>query len=82
MKYEIIGLCGTVFILFAFLFNGEKKIRIFDMIGSAFFVTYGILIHAWSNVILNGLLIIVHIVKLRKMKKGVHNGERTKPASG
>jgi len=77
MKYEIIGLTGTLFILFAFLFNGEKKIRIFDMVGSAFFVTYGLCIGAWSNVILNGLLIIVHIVKLIKMRKS--NGKRTEP---
>ena len=69
MKYEAIGLCGTVFILIAFLLNGEKKIRIFDMIGSVLFVVYGALIGAYSNMILNSALIIVHLVKLHKMKK-------------
>lgn len=68
MKYEIIGLCGTVFILIAFLFNTEKQIRIFDMIGSVLFVVYGALIGAYSNVVLNGTLILVHILKLRKMR--------------
>lgn len=68
MKYELIGLCGTVFILIAFLFNTEKQIRIFDMIGSVLFVVYGALIGAYSNVVLNGALIIVHIIKLRKMR--------------
>ena len=68
MKYELIGLCGTVFILIAFLFNSEKEIRIFDMIGSVLFVIYGALIGAYSNVVLNGALIIVHIVKLQKMR--------------
>ena len=67
MKYEMIGLCGTVFILIAFLFNSEREIRIFDMIGSVLFVIYGALIGAYSNVVLNGALIIVHIVKLHKM---------------
>lgn len=67
MKYEVIGLCGTVFILIAFLFNTEKKIRIFDMIGSVLFVIYGALIGAYSNVVLNSTLILVHIIKLRKM---------------
>ena len=69
MTYEIIGICGTVLILIGFLSNSERSIRIFDMIGSACFVTYGILIHAWSNILLNGILIFVHIVKLYKMQK-------------
>lgn len=68
MRYELIGLCGTVFILIAFLFNSEREIRIFDMIGSVLFVIYGALIGAYSNVVLNGALIIVHIIKLQRMR--------------
>lgn len=44
------------------------EIRIFDMIGSVLFVIYGALIGAYSNVVLNGALIIVHIIKLQKMR--------------
>lgn len=69
MTYEAIGIAGTILILIGFLSNSEKKIRIFDMLGSACFVTYGILLHAWSNILLNGILIVVHIIKLRRMKK-------------
>ena len=69
MKYELIGLTGTVLILIGFLSNSEKRIRIFDMIGSACFVIYGILIGAYSNIILNGILIFVHLYKLNRMKK-------------
>lgn len=70
MKYEFIGLIGTTLILIGFLSNSEKKIRIFDAAGSICFVIYGALIGAWSNILLNGILIIIHIVKLRKMSKG------------
>lgn len=38
------------------------------MAGSAMFVLYGALIGAYSNIILNGALIIVHVVKLCRMK--------------
>lgn len=69
MRYELIGIAGTILILIGFLSNSEKKIRIFDMIGSACFVTYGILIHAWSNILLNGILIFVHIYKLYRMRR-------------
>lgn len=67
MKYEIIGLAGTVLILIGFLSNGEKTIRIFDMLGAILFVVYGVMIHAYSNIILNGILICVQITKLRKL---------------
>lgn len=70
MKYELIGIAGTILILIGFLSNSEKKIRIFDMIGSACFVIYGVLVHAWSNILLNGILIFVHVYKLQRMKRG------------
>lgn len=69
MKYELIGIAGTVLILIGFLSDSEKRIRIFDMAGSILFVIYGALIGAYSNILLNGILVAVHIVKLRKMKK-------------
>lgn len=67
MTYELFGILGTVLILIGFLSDSEKKIRIFDMAGSALFVLYGILIGAYSNILLNGILIIVHIFKLCKL---------------
>lgn len=69
MTYELFGILGTVLILIGFLSDSEKKIRIFDMAGSALFVLYGILIGAYSNILLNGILILVHIFKLRKMRE-------------
>ena len=69
MGYELFGIAGTILILIGFLSNSEKRIRLFDMAGSLLFVIYGILIGALSNVLLNGILIIVHVVKLYKMKK-------------
>lgn len=68
MKYEAVGLCGTVFILIAFMFNDEKRIRIFDLIGAVLFVAYGFLIGAYSNVVLNGILIVIQLVKLCRMQ--------------
>lgn len=69
MGYELFGIAGTILILIGFLSNSEKRIRLFDMAGSLLFVIYGILIGALSNVLLNGILIVVHMVKLYKMKK-------------
>lgn len=68
MKNELFGLAGTILIFIGFLSDSEKRIRLFDMAGSALFVVYGILLGAYSNIILNGMLIVVHIIKLRKME--------------
>ena len=72
--YEPIGLAGTLFILFAFTFSDQKKIRIFDGIGAFLFVVYGAFIRSYSTVILNAVLIVIHICKLRSMKR--RNAER------
>ena len=70
MNYEIIGIIGTLFILIAFSFTGERKIRIMDTVGAAFFVAYGIITKTWSTTVLNLCLIGVHCYKLLK---GVSN---------
>lgn len=79
--YEAIGILGTLLILVGFCSNSEKTIRIFDMAGSVLFVLYGALIGAFSNILLNGILIIVHIVKLIKMARRGSNGSQTSERS-
>ena len=63
---EIFGIIGTIIILLAFSFTGERKIRIFDIIGAVFFVIYGIITKTWSTFILNLFLIFIHIYKLNR----------------
>lgn len=64
--FEIIGLAGTIFVLISFLMKDIKAVRIINIIGAALFVVYGALIGALSTWLLNGILIIVHIVYLIK----------------
>lgn len=63
---EIFGIIGTIIILIAFSFTGERKIRIFDIIGAAFFIIYGISTKTWSTFTLNLFLIFIHIYKLNR----------------
>lgn len=67
---EIIGIFGTLFIILAFALNGEFKIRIFDLIGAILFVIYGLTINSFSTILLNGILIVIQIYKIYKIKKG------------
>ena len=67
---EIIGIIASLFVLLSFLYNGERQIRIINIIGATLFVIYGILIGAFSVYLMNGILILIHIRKLIKLKKG------------
>ena len=69
--YEIIGIVATLFIVVAFTRDGEIHIRILDLIGAVLFVVYGLCIHSFSTVLLNGILIGVQCVKLRKLKEDI-----------
>jgi len=74
---EIIGICATLLILFSMMFNttthkGDVRMRILNLVGSAIFTAYGILVPAISTAVLNGVLVIVntyHLIKLTKTKK-------------
>jgi len=74
---EIIGIIASGFVLISFLYSGESKIRIVNIIGSVLFVIYGILIGALSVYLMNGILIIVHISKLLKLKKNQNMEEKS-----
>ena len=66
---EVIGILGTLFIILAFTRNGELQIRVFDVVGATLFVIYGITISSFSTILLNGLLIVIQIYKIIKLKK-------------
>ncbi len=79
MWVEIIGIVATLFILTSMCFTtlsfwGSFWLRLLNIIGSTFFVVYGILIPAISTAILNGALILVNGFYLIKLlidrKKG------------
>lgn len=65
--FELIGVIASVMVLVSFVMNGEKKIRIVNIIGALLFVVYGLLINAFSVWFLNGALLFVHIHKLKKI---------------
>jgi hypothetical protein len=67
--FEIIGISGTLFVLLSFLMKDLVKVRIINIIGAILFVVYGLLINALSTWLLNGVLIVIHIVYLLREKK-------------
>lgn len=71
MKYEIIGTIASIIIMLAFILNGEKKIRIVDLLGAILFIIYGICIKSFSVIFLNSCLAIIQVYKLCKLFKKI-----------
>ena len=74
MIVELIGIFATVIILIAMsikttTYKGDVWMRIINLIGSAVFVVYGVLLPAISTAILNAALVIVNIVHIVILKK-------------
>ena len=69
MGSELIGILGTLCIISAFSLNGEFRIRVLDTVGAVLFVIYGICISSFSTILLNSLLVIIQVYKLRKLGK-------------
>lgn len=69
MKYEWMGIIGSVLIIIAFTQKDEKRIRLLDAVGALLFILYGFATRTWSTMILNCVLVLVHILRFREMDK-------------
>lgn len=68
MWVELVGIIAGLIVLGSFLLKEQKRIRIVNAIGSVVFVVYGILITSYATIFLNGVMVLVQIVYLLKMK--------------
>lgn len=68
MNVEYLGVLASVLVLISFVMNGEKTIRLVNIIGAIMFVIYGICINAFSVWFLNAMLVLVHIRKVLKKR--------------
>lgn len=75
MIIEAIGILATIFIVIAFMLDGELKIRVVDLIGASLFILYGMLVKSFSVVLLNFILVGVQTYKIIKMKHEVKETE-------
>ena len=66
MTTEIIGIIATTLIAMSFLSNNLKTIRILNTIGSIMMIIYGYLLNAYSTIILNIIVILINIRKIKR----------------
>ena len=66
MTTEIIGIIATTLIAMSFLSNNLKTIRILNTVGSIIMIIYGYLLNAYSTIILNTIVILINIKKIKR----------------
>ena len=69
---ELVGMSGSILIAISMMFKtttdkGVKWLRIFNLLGSIVFVVYGIMLPAYSTIILNAVCVVLNIVGLVKI---------------
>ncbi len=62
--FEIIGFVATVILVIAYLFHNLLTVRKINTVACVIFVIYGILIKAYSVVLSNSIIAIIHIVNI------------------
>lgn len=63
---EWLGISASVIILISFLMKNILWVRLVNIVGAIVFVIYGIMIGAISVWLLNGMLVVVHMIYLGK----------------
>ncbi len=66
---EYIGYLASLIVLISLLMSSAKKLRIVNLLGSAIFAVYGILIAAYPVGVMNGCIVIINVIYLYKMYK-------------
>ena len=61
---DILGYTATIVVLISFLFDGDKM-RFTNSIGCLLWVMWGFLLHQPPVWILNAIIVLIHIYKLR-----------------
>lgn len=76
---ELVGMSGSILIAISMMFKtttdkGVKWLRIFNLLGSIVFVIYGIILPAYSTIILNAVCVVLNIVGLVKICQKIKEG--------
>lgn len=69
---EIVGISGSILIAISMVFKtttdkGVMYLRIFNLLGSIVFVVYGLMLPAYSTIVLNCICVVLNIIGLVKI---------------
>lgn len=78
---EVVGIIGSVLVVISMMFKtttdkGVLLLRIFNLMGSIVFVVYGVLLPAYSTVVLNLICVVLNTIGIVGTAKKIRNSKR------
>lgn len=73
---EVIGIIASMLVTVSFFMNGEKRIRLANLIGSVVFLAYGLMLGSISVIFINLVSIVVNAIKIYKINKENNSNEK------
>ena len=75
LALELFGYLGSFLVLVSMLMTSVVRLRVINLIGSAIFATYAILIRSYPTALLNGCLVGINLYHLLKLRNTTRNYE-------
>lgn len=74
LALELFGYLGSVLILVSMLMTSVVRLRVINLIGSAIFAAYALLIRSYPTAFLNACLVGINVYQLLRLKRTVKSG--------
>ena len=69
LALELFGYLGSILVLVSMLMTSVVRLRVINLIGSAIFATYAILIRSYPTALLNGCLVGINLYHLFRLRQ-------------
>jgi hypothetical protein len=67
MVLEIVGYVASVLVAISLMMSSILRLRLINLVGSAAFTVYGVLIHAYPVAVVNLIIVFINLYYLRQM---------------
>lgn len=67
LLYEVIGYAASALVAISLMMSSILRLRLINLVGSAAFALYGLLIHAYPVAAMNGFIVLINVYYLYRM---------------
>lgn len=80
---EVVGIIGSILVVISMMFKtttdkGVLLLRIFNLMGSIVFVVYGVLLPAYSTVVLNLICVVLNTIGIVSIANKIRSSKKDK----
>ena len=82
LALELFGYLGSFLVLVSMLMTSVVRLRVINLIGSAIFASYAVMIHSFPTALLNGCLVGINIYHLLRLHRSAGKSYELQPLNG